>query len=180
MSGPLHTFLEAEHRRLDALLRESSAESGIALEPYEAFREGLLRHIGMEEKTLIPAARRLRGGEPLSIARKSDSTMRPSRPCWCRRRLYVTCEALADLQLCGLVTCDQLYCRSKLCACAEARVTDYRAGEAVAVDALVAFCQNGASLCPMGTTVDANGICRYADNACAPQPYLFGSSCAGL
>src|SRR5262249_42864090 len=31
---------------------------------------GLLRHIGMEEKILIPAAQRLRGGEPLGIASK--------------------------------------------------------------------------------------------------------------
>jgi hypothetical protein len=37
---------------------------------FEEFREGLLRHIGMEEKVLIPAARHARGGEPLPVARR--------------------------------------------------------------------------------------------------------------
>jgi hypothetical protein len=37
---------------------------------YAQFRAGLLRHIGMEEKILLPAAQRLRGGEPLSVAGK--------------------------------------------------------------------------------------------------------------
>src|SRR6185295_2002294 len=32
------------------------------------FRQGLLRHIGMEEKILLPAAHRVRDGEPLPIA----------------------------------------------------------------------------------------------------------------
>ena len=36
--------------------------------PYEAFREGLLRHIGMEEKVLLPFARARRGGAPLPVA----------------------------------------------------------------------------------------------------------------
>jgi hypothetical protein len=47
-------FLEQDHDRLDQLLR---------LETYEPFRAGLLRHIAMEEKVLLPEARRLRGGE---------------------------------------------------------------------------------------------------------------------
>lgn len=34
---------------------------------YDGFRAGLLRHIGMEEKILLPAAQRL-GGKPLPIA----------------------------------------------------------------------------------------------------------------
>lgn len=35
---------------------------------YDEFRAGLLRHIGMEEKILLPAAQRLNGGAALSIA----------------------------------------------------------------------------------------------------------------
>jgi hypothetical protein len=37
---------------------------------YGQFRSGLLKHIGMEEKILLPAARRSRGGEPLPAAAK--------------------------------------------------------------------------------------------------------------
>jgi hypothetical protein len=37
---------------------------------FEAFRGGLLRHIALEEKFLLPAARRARGGEPLPVARR--------------------------------------------------------------------------------------------------------------
>ena len=40
------------------------------IEAYAEFRVGLLRHIGIEEKILLPAARRHRGGEPLPIAAK--------------------------------------------------------------------------------------------------------------
>lgn len=35
---------------------------------YAKFRSGLLRHISIEEKILMPAAQRMRGGEPLPIA----------------------------------------------------------------------------------------------------------------
>ncbi|HEX7229954.1 MAG TPA: hemerythrin domain-containing protein, partial [Candidatus Binatia bacterium] len=37
---------------------------------YAEFRSGLLKHIAMEEKVLLPAARKLRGGEALPIAAK--------------------------------------------------------------------------------------------------------------
>ena len=37
---------------------------------YAELRAGLLRHIGIEEKILLPAARAARGGEPLPIASK--------------------------------------------------------------------------------------------------------------
>lgn len=62
-------YLIADHRRLDALLQRATADpahfDGVA---YAQFRAGLLRHIGMEEKILLPAAQRLRGGEPLPVA----------------------------------------------------------------------------------------------------------------
>lgn len=71
MSGPLHQFLQQDHERLDDLLKRSVAGSpAVQLRPYTLFRAGLLRHIGMEEKILLPAARRLRDGEPLPIAKQ--------------------------------------------------------------------------------------------------------------
>lgn len=58
MPGPLSEFFAADHRRLDALLRQATAEPGrIALGPFGEFRAGLLKHIGMEEKILFPVAR---------------------------------------------------------------------------------------------------------------------------
>jgi hypothetical protein len=69
MRGPLHRFFAADHRRLDRLLRRSIDEPGrVDLAPYGEFRAGILRHIGMEEKVLLPAARRARGGTPLEVA----------------------------------------------------------------------------------------------------------------
>ena len=69
--GPLTHFLADDHRRLDGLLHKAVTDphqvDGAA---YDQFRAGLLRHIGMEEKILLPAVQRLRGGEPLSIAAK--------------------------------------------------------------------------------------------------------------
>ena len=71
MSGLLHQFLQADHERLDTLLRRSvTASPAIDVEAYELFRGGLLRHIAMEEKVLLPAARRLRGGVALPIAKQ--------------------------------------------------------------------------------------------------------------
>jgi hypothetical protein len=70
MVGPLQQFLTRDHERLDELLRRVDATPhAIDGEAYEAFRSGLLRHIGMEEKILLPEARRLRGGEPLPLAK---------------------------------------------------------------------------------------------------------------
>ena len=39
-------------------------------EAFGEFRRGILKHIGMEEKILLPAIQRLRCGEPLAIAAK--------------------------------------------------------------------------------------------------------------
>lgn len=60
-------FLEADHRRLDALLDRATSDP---FEPssYAAFRSGLLKHIGMEERILLPAVQRLQGGTPHPLA----------------------------------------------------------------------------------------------------------------
>ncbi|MBI2386559.1 MAG: hemerythrin domain-containing protein [Elusimicrobia bacterium] len=58
--GGIADFLAADHDRLDALFAKACADpSRVDLEPYEAFRRGLLKHVGMEELILIAAARRL-------------------------------------------------------------------------------------------------------------------------
>jgi hypothetical protein len=70
-AGPITDFLVKDHGRLEALLHSAVAQAGAVEQgTYDQFRAGLLRHIGMEEKILLPAAQRLRGGEPLSIAAK--------------------------------------------------------------------------------------------------------------
>ena len=67
--GPLAQLLKDDHRRLDGLLDAAVAQPDVVDEQaYGRFRAGLLRHIGMEEKILLPAIQRLRGGEPLSVA----------------------------------------------------------------------------------------------------------------
>ena len=68
--GPLARFFISDHRRLDEILRSATAVAG-HIDPvrFEEFRGGLLRHIGMEEKVLLPAARRAQSGQPLSVAR---------------------------------------------------------------------------------------------------------------
>jgi len=71
MPGPLYRFLADDHRCLDTLLQRAVARPGeIDRTAYAKFRAGLLKHISMEEKILLPAAQRLRGGEPLPIAAK--------------------------------------------------------------------------------------------------------------
>ena len=71
MSGKIHRFLADDHARLDRLL-ERAAANPKTVDPaaYAEFRAGLLRHIAMEEKILLPAAQRLRGGAPLPVAAK--------------------------------------------------------------------------------------------------------------
>ena len=70
LPGPLHRFLQEDHRRLEDLLRCSVDAEAVEVKAYELFRAGLLRHIAMEEKVLLPEARRLRGGESLAVAKQ--------------------------------------------------------------------------------------------------------------
>jgi hypothetical protein len=62
--GPIAKLLGDDHTRLETLLTRAPGDP-VA---YAAFRKGLLRHIGMEEKILLPAAQRARGGAPLPTA----------------------------------------------------------------------------------------------------------------
>lgn len=69
--GRITTLLAEDHRRLDELLRLATI-SGEHIDQavYDQFRAGLLRHIGMEEKLLLPALQRWHGGEPWPVAAK--------------------------------------------------------------------------------------------------------------
>lgn len=70
MIGPIERFMTADHVRLDALLRDAERSDGtIDTAVYAELREGLLRHVGMEEKVLLPFARAKRNGAPLPVAK---------------------------------------------------------------------------------------------------------------
>ncbi len=60
--------LTADHERLERLLDAATRSEPYDLATYAEFRRGLLRHIAIEEKLLLPAAQEAAGGEPLPIA----------------------------------------------------------------------------------------------------------------
>ncbi len=69
MNGRLQEYFELDHRRLGGLLDTATGSGGpIDLHAYDQFRAGLLRHIGLEEKILLPAYQRLNGGTPYALA----------------------------------------------------------------------------------------------------------------
>jgi hypothetical protein len=71
MSGRIEAFLAADHARLGALLARATARPGtVDAEAFWAFRTGLLKHIGMEERILFPAARAALGGQSFTWARR--------------------------------------------------------------------------------------------------------------
>src|SRR5208282_3701357 len=60
--GAIWRLLADDHARLDPLLeRAGPCHSAEELAAYDQFRRGLLHHIAMEEKVLLPAAERARG-----------------------------------------------------------------------------------------------------------------------
>lgn len=62
--GLITEHLSEDHARLDALLERAVAGVGaLDRDAYDAFRAGLLRHIAVEEKILLPALRDALGGE---------------------------------------------------------------------------------------------------------------------
>lgn len=64
-------FLTNDHQRLANLLQRSLIHAGeVDLTTYTEFRAGLLKHIGMEEKILLPAAQRAgKGAAPPHAAK---------------------------------------------------------------------------------------------------------------
>jgi hypothetical protein len=68
-AGPLTQFMVEDHRRLDALWQSAARDrQHIDQAAYDQFRAGLLRHIGMEEKIVLPALQRLQRGTPFAHA----------------------------------------------------------------------------------------------------------------
>jgi hypothetical protein len=64
MTGPIAELLVADHERIGALLFRAGAGERAA---YEEVRARLLRHIGLEEKILLPALR-ARGADVTALA----------------------------------------------------------------------------------------------------------------
>jgi Hemerythrin HHE cation binding domain len=64
MRGALYQYLADDHKRLGSLLQRAVAKPGqIDTESYHEFRKGLLRHISMEEKIVLPSIARWQGGK---------------------------------------------------------------------------------------------------------------------
>lgn len=66
--GPIERFMVEDHVRLAGLLEAATSGPVIDAEAYARFRHDLLRHIGMEERVLLPDARARRAGVPLEVA----------------------------------------------------------------------------------------------------------------
>ena len=82
MPGVLYRYLSSDHDRLDALLERAVAKAGVIdMEPYSEFRKGLLRHISMEEKVVLPAIAKWQGGKKAAIANVFALTMAQLFPC---------------------------------------------------------------------------------------------------
>jgi hypothetical protein len=65
----IREYLERDHRRPDHLLSYAASDPNtVERGAFAEFRRGLLKHISMEEKILLPAVQALRHGEPLRIA----------------------------------------------------------------------------------------------------------------
>lgn len=93
MLGPLTAYLADDHRRLDALFHSVSIDPNrVDGTAYQQFRVGLLRHIGMEEKILLPAAQRLNSGGPAF-----DSCETPARS-WRLAALLMTTPTAAIIK----------------------------------------------------------------------------------
>ena len=71
MHGVLYKYLSEDHERLDALLNRAVGKPGVIdMELYAEFRKGILRHISMEEKIVLPAIAKWQGGKKAAIAER--------------------------------------------------------------------------------------------------------------
>ena len=70
MAGGLYQYLVGDHERLGDLLGQAiSNADAIDLGSYAQFRTGLLRHIAMEERVILPAIAKLQGGKASPLSR---------------------------------------------------------------------------------------------------------------
>ena len=71
MSQQLYQYLAHDHDRLDRLLQNATSQPGVInLDSYGEFRRGLLRHIGIEERIVLPTIARLQDGKQAAIAER--------------------------------------------------------------------------------------------------------------
>ena len=69
MPGPVSAYLEDDHALIDRLLDEAVRNpDSFDRSAFARARARLLRHIGIEEKILLPDAKHRRGGRPLPVA----------------------------------------------------------------------------------------------------------------
>jgi hypothetical protein len=65
----LYQYLAGDHDRLDRLLSQAVADpAAFGHAAYAAFRTGLLRHISIEEKIVLPAIARFQNGRQAEVA----------------------------------------------------------------------------------------------------------------
>jgi hypothetical protein len=68
---PLSSYLKNDHARLERLLERAFGDPPqVDQEAYAQFRSGLLRHIMLEERILLPEVTHLSGGRPPAIAER--------------------------------------------------------------------------------------------------------------
>jgi Hemerythrin HHE cation binding domain len=71
MPHQLYDYLARDHDRLDHLLQTATAQPDVIDRvPFDEFRRGLLRHIGIEERIVLPAIARLQDGEQAAVAER--------------------------------------------------------------------------------------------------------------
>lgn len=71
MPRALYQYMADDHERLDSLFQRAIARPGVIdAESYHEFRKGLLRHIAMEEKIVLPAIARWQGGKKAAIGER--------------------------------------------------------------------------------------------------------------
>lgn len=70
MATSIADYLARDHDRLDGLLRKAGSGMSFDMDAYAAFRQGILRHIGIEEKILLPAIMQVQGGAPSADAER--------------------------------------------------------------------------------------------------------------
>ena len=71
MPRALYQYMADDHERLDSLFQHAIARPGVIdAESYHEFRKGLLRHIAMEEKIVLPSIARWQGGKKAAIGER--------------------------------------------------------------------------------------------------------------
>ena len=65
MTGSLYQHFTDDHKRLEQLMIQANSNPDkIDFATYDEFRQGLLQHISIEEKILLPAIHQAHGGHP--------------------------------------------------------------------------------------------------------------------